>query len=82
PNPNPNPNPDAKEYTLTEKDGSLVCVTVEKNGTTVDITKNVVLKQQGTTQIERSLRAQWLRLRQMRHRKEWSLHSGTSAIRH
>lgn len=51
PNPNPNPNPDAKEYTLTEKDGSLVCVTVEKNGTTVDITKNVVLKQQGTTQI-------------------------------
>ena len=29
----------------------LVCVTVEKNGTTVDITKNVVLKQQGTTQI-------------------------------
>ena len=51
PEPNPNPNPDAKEYTLTEKDGSLVCVTVEKNGTTVDITKNVVLKQQGTTQI-------------------------------
>lgn len=51
PNPNPNPNPDAKEYTLTEKDGSLVCVTVEKNGTTVDITKNVVLEQQGTTQI-------------------------------
>ena len=41
----------AKEYTLTEKDGSLVCVTVEKNGATVDITKNVVLKQQGTTQI-------------------------------
>ena len=41
----------SKEYTLTEKDGSLVCVTVEKNGTTVDITKNVVLKQQGTTQI-------------------------------
>lgn len=51
PNPNPNPNPDAKEYTLTEKDGTLVRVTVEKNGTTVDITKNVVLKQQGTTQI-------------------------------
>ena len=54
PNPNPTPDPDtdtAKEYTLTEKDGSLVCVTVEKNGTTVDITKNVVLKQQGTTQI-------------------------------
>lgn len=51
PNPNPDPNPDAKEYTLTEKDGSLVCVTVEKNGTTVDITKNVVLKKQGTTQI-------------------------------
>ena len=41
----------SKKYTLTEKDGSLVCVTVEKNGTTVDITKNVVLKQQGTTQI-------------------------------
>lgn len=51
PNPNPDPNPDAKEYTLTEKDGTLVCVTVEKNGTTVDITKNVVLEQQGTTQI-------------------------------
>lgn len=51
PNPNPNPNPDAKEYTLTEKDGTLVCVTVEKNGTIVDITKNVVLEQQGTTQI-------------------------------
>ena len=51
PDPNPDPNPDAKEYTLTEKDGSLVCVTVEKNGTIVDITKNVVLKKQGTTQI-------------------------------
>ena len=54
PTPTPTPDPDtdtAKEYTLTEKDGSLVCVTVEKNGTTVDITKNVVLKQQGTTQI-------------------------------
>ena len=53
PNPDPNPNPDAKEYTLTEKDGSLVCVTVEKNGTTVDITKNVELKKEGTTQIGR-----------------------------
>ena len=51
PNPDPNPNPDAKEYTLTEKDGTLVCVTVEKNGTTVDITKNVELKKEGTTQI-------------------------------
>lgn len=56
PTPTPTPTPDhdtdtAKEYTLTEKDGSLVCVTVEKNGTTVDITKNVVLKKQGTTQI-------------------------------
>lgn len=51
PNPNPNPNPDAKEYTLTEKDGSLVCVTVVENGTTVDITKNVELKKEGTTQI-------------------------------
>ena len=52
PTPTPTPDPDtAKEYTLTEKDGSLVCVTVEKNGTTVDITKNVVLEQQGTTQI-------------------------------
>lgn len=51
PNPNPDPNPDAKEYTLTEKDGTLVCVTVEKNGTTVDITKNVELKKEGTTQI-------------------------------
>lgn len=51
PNPNPDPNPDAKEYTLTEKDGTLVRVTVVENGTTVDITKNVVLKKQGTTQI-------------------------------
>lgn len=51
PNPNPDPNPDAKEYTLTEKDGTLVRVTVEKNGTTVDITKNVELKKEGTTQI-------------------------------
>ena len=51
PTPEPTPNPDtAKEYTLTEKDGSLVRVTVEENGTTVDITKNVVLKKQGTTQ--------------------------------
>ena len=52
--PTPTPDPDtdtAKEYTLTEKDGSLVCVMVEKNGTTVDITKNVELEQQGTTQI-------------------------------
>lgn len=54
PEPTPTPDPDtdtAKEYTLTEKDGSLVCVTVEKNGTTVDITEKVVLEQQGTTQI-------------------------------
>ena len=56
PNPDPTPTPDpdtdtAKEYTLTEKDGTLVCVTVEKNGTTVDITKNVELKKEGTTQI-------------------------------
>ena len=64
PNPNPDPNPTptptptpdpdtdtAKEYTLTEKDGTLVRVTVEENGATVDITKNVVLKKQGTTQI-------------------------------
>ena len=43
------PAPDA--YTLTEKDGSLVCVTVVENGTTVDITKNVELKKEGTTQI-------------------------------
>ena len=51
PDPDPNPNPDAKEYTLTEKDGTLVRVTVVENGTTVDITENVVLEQQGTTQI-------------------------------
>ena len=51
PDPNPNPNPDAQKYTLTEKDGTLVRVTVEENGATVDITKNVVLKKQGTTQI-------------------------------
>ena len=58
PNPNPNPTPDpdtdtAKEYTLTEKDGTLVRVTVEENGATVDITEKVVLEQQGTTQIGR-----------------------------
>lgn len=54
PTPTPTPDPDtdtAKEYTLTEKDGSLVRVTVEENGATVDITEKVVLKQQGTTQI-------------------------------
>ena len=54
PNPTPTPDPDtdtAKEYTLTEKDGSLVRVTVEENGAAVDITKNVVMKKQGTTQI-------------------------------
>ena len=41
----------SKKYTLTEKDGSLVCVTVVENGTTVDITKNVVLEKEGATQI-------------------------------
>lgn len=41
----------SKKYTLTEQDGTLVRVTVEKNEATVDITKNVVLKKQGTTQI-------------------------------
>ena len=41
----------SKKYTLTEQDGTLVRVTVEKNGTTVDITKNVELEKQGTTQI-------------------------------
>ena len=54
-----NPDPDTDkgytltdiEHTLTAKDGSLVCVTVEQNGTTVDITRSVVLKKQGTTQI-------------------------------
>ena len=54
PTPTPTPDPDtdtAKKYTLTEQDGTLVRVTVEKNGTTVDITKKVVLEQQGTTQI-------------------------------
>lgn len=51
PNPNPDPNPDAKEYTLTEKDGSLVRVTVVENGTTVDITEKVVLEKEGATQI-------------------------------
>lgn len=56
PNPDPTPTPDpdtdtAKKYTLTEQDGTLVRVTVEKNEATVDITKNVVLKKQGTTQI-------------------------------
>ena len=41
----------SKEYTLTEQDGTLVRVTVVENGTPVDITENVVLEQQGTTQI-------------------------------
>ncbi len=52
--PTPTPDPDtdtAKKYTLTEKDGTLVRVTVVENGTTVDITEKVVLEQQGTTQI-------------------------------
>lgn len=56
PTPTPTPTPDTdtvKKYTLTEKDGTLVRVTVEENGATVDITKNVVLKKQGTTQIGR-----------------------------
>ena len=56
PEPTPTPDPDtdtAKEYTLTEKDGTLVRVTVEENGATVDITEKVVLEQQGTTQIGR-----------------------------
>ena len=56
PNPEPTPTPDpdtdtAQKYTLTEKDGTLVRVTVVENETTVDITKNVVLEKQGTTQI-------------------------------
>ena len=52
--PTPTPDPDtdtAKEYTLTEKDGSLVRVTVVENGTTVDITEKVVLEKEGATQI-------------------------------
>ena len=56
PTPTPTPDPDtdtAKEYTLTEKDGSLVCVTVEENGATVDITEKVVLEKDGATQIGR-----------------------------
>lgn len=54
PTPTPTPDPDtdtAQKYTLTEKDGTLVSVTVEENGAAVDITKKVVLKKQGTTQI-------------------------------
>ena len=54
PEPTPTPDPDTdtvKKYTLTEKDGTLVRVTVVENGTTVDITKNVELKKEGTTQI-------------------------------
>ena len=54
PTPTPTPDPDtdtAKKYTLTEKDGTLVRVTVVENETTVDITENVELEQQGTTQI-------------------------------
>lgn len=58
PDPAPTPTPDhdtdtAQKYTLTEKDGTLVRVTVVENGTTVDITKNVELKKEGTTQIGR-----------------------------
>lgn len=52
--PTPTPDPDtdtAKKYALTEKDGTLVRVTVVENGTTVDITEKVVLEKQGTTQI-------------------------------
>lgn len=41
----------SQKYTLTEKDGTLVRVMFEKNGTTVDITENVELEQQGTIQI-------------------------------
>ena len=54
PTPTPTPDPDtdtAKKYTLTEKDGTLVRVTVVENGTPVDITENVELKKEGTTQI-------------------------------
>ena len=54
PTPTPTPTPDtdtAKEYTLTEKDGTLVRVTVEENGATVDITEKVVLEKDGATQI-------------------------------
>lgn len=54
PNPTPTPDPDtdtAQKYTLTEKDGTLVRVTVVENGTPVDITENVELKKDGTTQI-------------------------------
>lgn len=56
PTPTPTPDPDtdtAKKYALTEKDGTLVRVTVVENGTTVDITEKVVLEKQGTTQIGR-----------------------------
>lgn len=41
----------SKKYTLTEKDGTLVRVTVVENGTTVDITEKVVLEKEGATQI-------------------------------
>ena len=41
----------SKKYTLTEQDGTLVSVTFKKNGTTEDITENVELKKDGTTQI-------------------------------
>ena len=54
PNPTPTPTPDTdtvKKYTLTEKDGTLVRVTVVENGTTVDITEKVVLEKDGATQI-------------------------------
>ena len=41
----------SQKYTLTEQDGTLVHVTFVKNGKTVDITENVELKKDGTTQI-------------------------------
>jgi len=41
----------SKKYTLTEQDGTLVSVTFKKNGKTVDITQNVELEKDGTTQI-------------------------------
>ena len=72
----------SKEYTLTEKDGSLVCVTVEKNGTTVDITKNVELKKEGTTQIGKIPEGAMVTVEANAASEEWSLRSGTSVIRH
>ena len=53
PDPKPTPTPEPEpvvEHTLTEKEGTLARVTAVENGTTVDITKDVALTEEGSTQ--------------------------------